>query len=192
MTNTRMICGAENSMLEARPYTDAEFQAIIRKQKKGGFLCSLMKLAKDKETHCPPVTDTEAWIKYLGLYYRTPADCRRVTAKRIKNRNYEKALWARRTRCVERHCASVVQPAAAAQKQLDRSIIKKCSKLKKLTRRSLQKYLECASQVNRTVVHATEEAADACKMKHCTAQQKAISNYMNNPLPKRFVVEPPT
>ena len=187
----KLLCGTDNGMLESRPYTDAEFMATIRKRKKG-FLCSLTKLAKDKSLRCPPVNDKEAWIKYMGLYYRTPADCRRVTAKRIKNRIYEKALWARRTRCVERHCASVVQQAAAAQKQLDRTIIKKCSKLKKLTRRPQQKYLECASQVDRTVVNATEEAADACKIKHCAAQQKAVRNYMNDPLPKRFVVDPPT
>ena len=173
-----LICGGETPILEDRSYTDAEFMSAVRAYKKrGGFLCSLGKLSKP--TQCPSVNDKEAWIKYLGLTYRTPADCRRVTAKRNKTRNLETTLWGKRERCMKTRCAATQRKQAIAQKQYEQTLNKTCGKIKKLTRRHVHTYWDCASKIDRSDVAAAGQESDDFMKKHCGSEQRAIEKYLN-------------
>jgi len=169
----KFLCGTENSMLEQRPYTDAEFKATIRKQKKSGFLCSMAKLSKNKDTHCPPVNDTEAWIKYLNLTYRTPADCRRITAKRNKVRDYENKLFGKSTQCAAKQCSPEIKMEAAANKKRSRKLKTKCGATS-LTRR----FFKCAGSIDRSEYVAAAQATLACKRKHCKKELAATMKYL--------------
>jgi hypothetical protein len=167
------LCGAENGILEERPYTDAEFKEAIRAQKKNGFLCSMTKIANDKESHCPPVNDTAAWIKYLNLTYRTPAYCRRITAKRNRVRDYETALFGKSSRCTAKHCAAKIKQEDAAKKQLKGIIEKKCG-TPKLSRR----YFKCADTVDKSPYGAAAQATMTCRDTQCKKEITAIRKYL--------------
>ena len=169
----KMLCGAENSMLESRPYTDSQFRATIRKQKKSGFLCSLTKLAKDKETRCPPVTDTEAWIKYLNLTYRTPAACKRITIKRNKIRDYETALFDKSRQCTATHCATELQKEQKLQKQMNKIRRAKCG-APALTRR----YFKCVGSIDRSAYGPARQEVVDCRESHCQKEQMALRKYL--------------
>jgi hypothetical protein len=167
----KLLCGAENGILEERPYTDAEFKAAIRKQKKDGFLCRMTKIANDK--HCPPVHDTAAWIKFLNLTYRTPAECRRITAKRNRVRKYETALFGKSRRCTAKHCTTKIKQEDVAKNQLNRIIKKKCGS-PKLTR----KFFKCAETIDKTAYGAAAQATMTCRDTHCKKEITAIRKYL--------------
>ena len=169
----KQICGAENGILEERPYTDAEFKAAIRAQKKNGFLCRMTKIANDKEAHCPPVHNTAAWIKYLNLTYRTPAECRRITVKRNKVRKYENKLFGKSTRCRATHCAAEMKKEDAAKKNLNATMKKKCGS-PKLTRR----YFECVERLDKSGFGAAAQATLTCRDTHCKKEIAAIKKYL--------------
>jgi len=163
----KQLCGGETPILEDRTYTDAEFMTAVRAyKKKGGFLCSLL----SKSSGCPPVNDKGAWINYLGLRYRTHADCRRVTAKRNKIRNLETTLWGQSERCMKTRCAVTQRKKAAAQKQVEKKLNKTCG--------HKRAYWDCASKIDRSAVAAAEQESDDCKKKRCGPEQRAIEKYL--------------
>jgi hypothetical protein len=125
------------------------------------------------------VNDTAAWIKYLNLAYRTPADCRRITAKWNKVRDVENKLFGKSTRCAAKHCSSEIKMEAAANKNRTRKIKTKCGATS-LTRR----FFKCADAIDRSAYVAAAQATLACKRKHCKKELAEIRKYLRRSIKK--------